>query len=418
MIATDRFWGLGPDPRVVCAATASVGRWVTVQPHDLGLPAPGTATLPELRPVSGEPVVSATAPDGSVVALAARRADGIVELAFDSDRAVEALIWRRALTPGRPLAARMPFNYRRVPAPVRRILRDLLTRRQASRLQDSDAFPAWPGDASVEAVRRIHLRARQAADATVMAAPLWPDARRYALALTHDVDSGGGLRVAAEMAEEETARGLRAGWYVVGREYHLDGDLMGRLRAGGGEIGLHDARHDNQIAFLEPAEMAARLDACRADIERFAIRGFRSPSMLRTAPLYEVLAGRFAYDSSIPDAGLLPARNGCATVFPFTRGSLPILPLTLPPDGQLLGRGLDGAGVIAAWVAKAHWVAELGGAAVHLSHPEPGFSADPEMRAAHRDFLDWVAEEARGDAWHATPGEIVEHWRARVGAPG
>jgi hypothetical protein len=135
--------------------------------------------------------------------------------------------------------------------------------------------------------------------------------------------------------------------------------------------------------------------------------------MLRTAPLYEVLAERFAYDSSIPDSGLLPARNGCATVFPFRRGGLPILPLTLPPDGQLLGRGLDAAGVLAAWVAKAEWVKGLGGVAMHLSHPEEGFSASPEMRAAGRDFLDWVAAEAAGDAWHATPAEIAEHWESR-----
>ena len=93
----------------------------------------------------------------------------------------------------------------------------------------------------------------------------------------------------------------------------------------------------------------------------------RSPSLLRSAALYDVLEDRFEYDSSIPDSGLLPTRNGCATVFPFERGRLPILPLTVPPDGQLLGRGLSPKQVVAAWMAKVEWVASLGGATVSLS---------------------------------------------------
>lgn len=394
MREVDRFWGLGPGDGVAVSAASPVAGWGVVR-----LPE-GVVTLPERRPVSGDPVV--TAESGEV--LAARRADGVVELAFDPDAAVEALIWRRALTPKRPLAARLPFHYHRVPAPVRRVLRDLLTRRQAAAAEEG--FPAWPGDPSVEVVRRVYLAARGEAPA-----PFWPEGKTYALALTRDVDSAGGLQVAAEMASEEAERGLRACWYVVGRDYPLLDEPMAALSAG--EIGLHDAHHDNKLAFLSREEMARRLDSCRADIDRYGIRGFRSPSMLRTAPLYEVLAERFAYDSSIPDSGLLPARNGCATVFPFRRGGLPILPLTLPPDGQLLGRGLDAAGVLAAWVAKAEWVKGLGGVAMHLSHPEEGFSASPEMRAAGRDFLDWVAAEAAGDAWHATPAEIAEHWESR-----
>jgi hypothetical protein len=174
---------------------------------------------------------------------------------------------------------------------------------------------------------------------------------------------------------------------------------------------LHGSHHDNRIAFLEDGGAEAELDACRATIDELRMRGFRSPSMLRTPRLYEALEGRFAYDSSMPDTGLLPERNGCGTVFPFAHGSITVVPLTLPPDGQLLGRGLEPAEVLAAWIAKAEWIAGVQGAAVHLTHPEPGFSAEPAMRETYRAFMRWVS--SRDDVWAATPAEIVDHWTSR-----
>jgi hypothetical protein len=142
------------------------------------------------------------------------------------------------------------------------------------------------------------------------------------------------------------------------------------------------------------------------------MRGFRSPSMLRSPALYDALRGRFEYDSSIPDTGLLPSRNGCATVFPLEVGGVPVLPLTVPPDGQLMSRGLDPDAVVAQWIEKAEWIRSLGGVAVLLTHPERGFVAEPSMRAAYRRFLDWAA--AQDDAWHALPREVVAHWSERA----
>jgi hypothetical protein len=67
--------------------------------------------------------------------------------------------------------------------------------------------------------------------------------------------------------------------------------------------------------------------------------------------------------------------------------------------------------VLAAWIAKAEWIAAVGGVAVHLTHPERGFSAEKPMRETYRSFMDWAS--SRHDAWLATPAEIIEHWRGR-----
>jgi peptidoglycan/xylan/chitin deacetylase (PgdA/CDA1 family) len=400
----DAFWGL-PAGGPLKVAPGGGERWERIELLDLP-PYEGARILaPVPSPLAGDPLVRARRADGTTLALAARDEDGAVLLGLDVEAAVGDLTSRAALTPRPPASARLPVPYHRVPAPLRRLLRDLLARRAAGR----DRFPDWPVEPSVEALRLLWLRARQAAEPELAPRPFWPEGKRFALCLTHDVDTAAGLARAPAFAGDEAERGLASCSYVVGGDFPLDAGAMAAL-AEAGEVGLHDVAHDNRIAFLAPEEIGRRLDGARELVERFGMRGFRSPSMLRTDALYAALAGRFEYDSSMPDTGLLPERNGCAGVFPLRRGGVDVLPLTLPPDGQLLARGLD---PLAAWIEKADWVRAAGGVAVALTHPEQGFSAAPAMRAAYRRFLDWAA--AQDDAWHATPAEVMRHWRERRG---
>lgn len=409
----DAFWGL---PASSVRVRRGAPQWVRVrmpggQP-EAALAEPATAWIPGLGELGGEPLVTAEGDHGPVT-LVARDDDGTVVAGFDPDHAIAELTRRHALTANRPLAARLPFNYRRVPAPIRAALRNLLTRRQAGTVE---AYPAWPWEPSVEILRAVWLHARRAAGDVADPEPFWPQGKRFAAALTHDVDSAAGLGRAASFAADERERGLRSCWYVVGRQYPLDESILDDLRAGGAEIGFHDVIHDNRIAFLPPAEIERRLDSVRELVERHEMEGFRSPSMMRTDALYEGLRGRFAYDSSIPDTALLPVRSGCGTVFPLDWSGVPVLPLTLPPDGQLLGRGLEPGQILAAWIEKTERVAAVGGAAVQLTHPDDDFSASAAMREAQRGYLDWLA--ARDDAWHALPREIIARWRERAAAQG
>jgi peptidoglycan/xylan/chitin deacetylase (PgdA/CDA1 family) len=259
----------------------------------------------------------------------------------------------------------------------------------------------------------VYLRARQALDPSLRPRSPWPGGKRFALVLTHDLDSAGGQTVALGLAAAERAHGLRSAWYVVGKDWPLNHEALGALHAEGHELGLHDAHHDNRGAFMAPGQLAERLDGCRELVERYEMTGYRSPSMLRTAAMYEALRGRFEYDSSIPDTGLLPKPNGCASVFPIEPGGVPMLPLTLPPDGQLVGLGLDSAQVAAQWIAKAEWIARAGGIAMLLTHPERGFSAEGPMQDAYGRFLAWAA--AREDAWHALPREVAARWAESAG---
>jgi peptidoglycan/xylan/chitin deacetylase (PgdA/CDA1 family) len=407
--ATDGFWGLPPagDGLHLPTGGARGVAQLRIEGELTELAAGAPVRVPGLSPVEGAPLVRAVAVDGAEVALAARRADGSVALAFDPDAVIAQLSSEVALTPRPPLSARLPFHYHRVPRRIRRGVRDALVLLR-KRGDGRERFPSWPVEPSIEVLRAVYLRARQELDPALRPLSPWPGDKRFAIVLTHDIDSAEGQRVALELAAAERDYGLRSASYLVGRDWPLNHDALGSLLADGHELGLHDAHHDNRGAFMATELIGRRLDACRDLIERYDMTGYRSPSMLRTAQLYDALRSRFAYDSSMPDTGLLPKPNGCATVFPIEPCGVPMLPLTLPPDGQLVALGLGPSEVAERWIAKAEWVARAGGIAMVLTHPERGFSAEPPMQDAYRRFLAWAA--SREDAWHALPREVAARW--------
>jgi peptidoglycan/xylan/chitin deacetylase (PgdA/CDA1 family) len=292
--------------------------------------------------------------------------------------------WRRARP---PLSARLPFHYHRIPAPARRLAaRVLLARRSRP------PFPREPIEPSVDAVRWARgERAR------------WPEARRAALLLTHDVDTAAGAARIGLVAELERGIGVRSTFFLCSHHYPLDTEALARLEQSGFEIASHGYDHDNRLAFRAEGERARRLDAIAARFRpRIPLAGFRSPSLLRTPALFASLAGRFAWDSSIPDVDLEDA-GGCGTVLPFRIGSLVEIPVTLPMESSLLYRGEQPAAVFERWTEKLDWIRTVGGVAVAVLHTEPGLGGHPELL---RRYADWVAK-VPPDVWIATPTELV-----------
>jgi hypothetical protein len=235
--------------------------------------------------------------------------------------------------------------------------------------------------------------------------PRWPAGQRAALLLTHDVDTAAGAARIAAFAELERGLGVRSAFCVCSHHYPLDLDLLVRLDAEGFEVASHGYDHDNRLAFRPEAERAARLDAILARFRpRLPLAGFRSPSLLRTPVLLSSLAGRFAWDSSIPDVDL-EGEGGCGTVLPFRIGPLVELPVTLPMESSLLYRGDSPSRVFERWTEKLAWIRAVGGVAVAVLHTEPALGGHPELL---RRYADWVAK-APPDLWITTPRELVRH---------
>lgn len=317
-----------------------------------------------------------------------------VEACFDLAAAIDDLLAERHSRHGRPITRWLPFHYHKVPSRARLLIKRALT-------AVAERTP-WT-DKSVETLRWL----RDGRRANGVVGPGWPEGRRYAVCLSHDIDTAEGLRAVERIAREEERRGWRSAWNFVGLGYEKPDALLRRLADAGHEIGLHGDTHDNTLAYEPPARIRARLDRCADFVARWNIRGFRSPSLCRTPALMEALAERFDWDSSVPDS---EEGGGCASVFPFRCGRLVELPLTVPMDASLLFQGLDARRIVRLWKAKVDWIRQVGGLAMVTTHPEPVLGGHARLVDAYARFLDDLG--AHADAWRALPCAVAQGWRS------
>jgi hypothetical protein len=271
----------------------------------------------------------------------------------------------------------------------------------------------------VEGIRSLVLDAARRAGSAPEPVPFWPEGKKYAAALTHDVDSSEAWKKGywKAFAELEEANGLRSSWHICSVHAHRWEREIEELAKRGHEIAWHGPRHDYRIAFMRPEELASTLSANRPLFARFGIRGFRSPNYLRTNRLYNGLAGALGYDSSTMDTAaepLSPARRtGCCTVFPFFRGDLLVIPLTVPDGLTIRCLTGDDAGAIAAiQSAKIEWIKGVGGLALAITHPEAWISMRPGSFGAYRKMVERIASDH--EAWKALPRDIEAWWRKRA----
>jgi peptidoglycan/xylan/chitin deacetylase (PgdA/CDA1 family) len=195
----------------------------------------------------------------------------------------------------------------------------------------------------------------------------------------------------------EERAGARSANYIVPCGWPIDHGLVGEIHTRGHEIGVHGFDHANRTPFVEADERRRRIDAARGLIERYAIRGYRAPSLLRTPELLSDLADLYSYDSSIPTSGgVFPVpNNGCASARPFRIGGLIEIPVSMPRDGSLRFLGYRPAEVLQTWLDVADLISRSGGVIVVLTHCEERFSGNPEMLAVYGCLLDHFADDRR-----------------------
>jgi len=344
-----------------------------------------------------------------------RAGDGVVRIQYDPEATVERLVTEAYEPERRPWHSHLPVPSAWIPAPAREAL---LRWSIAPRLR-RPGFPRWPTEPLVENIRAV-VRAAEAATGTRSAPePLWPADLGWAAALSHDFDSPGAFRGERwkALAEIEEAYGLRSSWHVCSEHLPAALPALEALAARGHEIGWHGPRHNYRFAFqtrerirLEAAGMMERLAA-------FGVRGFRSPNFLRTPALYAGLDGVLGYDSSARDTAAElfggPGRRGCCTVFPFFRGGLLELPVTVPDDLSIRCLHGDDSGRIAAvQLEKLDWIRSNHGMALVLTHPETWISLTPGALRAYRRLVETIAADP--SAWRALPREIESWWRSRT----
>ncbi|HXG39632.1 MAG TPA: hypothetical protein VNJ28_01705, partial [Candidatus Limnocylindrales bacterium] len=280
-------------------------------------------------------------------------------------------------------------------------------RRLVSRVQARSTFPRWPLETALHDLYGLLFRiaAELAGSAIPWIAP-WPTPYRWALVLTHDVETETGYRNLPAVRDLERQLGYRSAWNFVARRYRVADERVAELTADGFEVGVHGLYHDGRD--LESlATLMRRLPEMRACAERWGATGFRSPATQRDWRLVSALG--FDYDSSYPDTDPFePQPGGCCSWLPYPIGRVVELPITLPQDHTLFAilRTVDAE----PWIAKASVLRERGGMALLITHPD--YLVGARELGVYRAFLAHFAADDR--AWRALPREVAAWWRRRA----
>jgi hypothetical protein len=277
----------------------------------------------------------------------------------------------------------------------------------------------------------------------------WPDGKKFAFVLTHDVESQRGLDRVKELAELEMELGFRSSFNLIPEgPYAVPAGLRDWLTANGFEVGVHDLNHDGR---LFSSRETFRLKAQRINnyLKEWKAVGFRSGYMLRNLEWIQDLD--IAYDACTFDTDPFePQPDGVGTIFPFwvprgseagsrrsevggqcseasslnaqlstlsnPRSGYVELPYTLPQDSTLFLLLEERTNSI--WKRKLDWIARHTGMALLDTHPDymwfdgcshlEGFPA-----TLYKDLLQYVAARYSGQFWHALPSEVAAFVAAR-----
>lgn len=360
---------------------------------------------------NGEEVARFTLEDGTVLTARADPGTRTAWIPFDLEEAYQNYVYERwrDITSQRALSERQLGAYYRVKRLIPRSFQ-LRARRMLAGRQANPEFPRWPLDESVVRLLRFYAKCLLLAsgEEELPFRWFWPEGYRAAAILTHDVEGGDGLRYAIEIADLEEERGLRSSFNVVADWYPIDWGIVRDLRERGFELGVHGIHHDRSM-FSSRESFEHQRPLVRGMAEKLGGVGFRSPATHRVIDWLGELP--VEYDCSVPHSDPFePQPGGCCSLWPFFIGDVVELPYTLPQDHTLLT--LLGHETADVWVAQLDRIAELNGLIQILTHPDPGYLAEPSKRAVYIEWLDALGE--REGIWHALPREVAAWWRDRL----
>jgi peptidoglycan/xylan/chitin deacetylase (PgdA/CDA1 family) len=254
----------------------------------------------------------------------------------------------------------------------------------------------------------------------------WPDRKRFALVLTHDVETHEGQAKCYPLMSLEEQLGFKSSFNFVPEEYPVSSELRKQIVRNGFEIGLHGLIHHGNL-FRSRKEFKRQADRINHYLAEWGVVGFRAPSMFHNLDWIHDL--RLEYDASTFDTDPFePQPDGIGTIFPCwiqktgEEGGYVELPYTLPQDFTLFI--LMRERTIDIWKKKLNWIAERGGIALLITHPNymsfgnrsPGFEEYPVK--LYEAFLCFAKETYGGQYWHVLPKEMARFWKDRFGKGG
>jgi CelD/BcsL family acetyltransferase involved in cellulose biosynthesis len=245
----------------------------------------------------------------------------------------------------------------------------------------------------------------------------WPDGKKFALVLTHDVETAFGRDRCLKLAGIEKGLGFRSSFNFVAEDYESPPELRHALETEGFEVAIHGLCHNDNIFRSKHV-----FDRNSAVINRYLSQwkscGFRSPKMFHNLDWIHDL--NILYDSSTFDTDPFePQPDSVRTIFPiWIRGDNGTgyveIPYTLPQDFTLFVLMKETDDRI--WRKKLDWIAEKGGMALVVTHPDYMVFDNGKRRADsypsdfYINFLTYVKEKYEGEYWSVLPRDLARYW--------
>lgn len=250
----------------------------------------------------------------------------------------------------------------------------------------------------------------------------WPDGKRFALVLMHDVDTSIGQKYILDLMNLELELGFKSNFNCVPEGYKCDPEIRKTLLSNGFGIGVHGLTHNGQV-FQSRKKFEKAIPKINKYLAEWSTTMFCSPSMLGNLDWISQL--NIECDCSTFDTDPFePQANDLETIFPLiilnssqTRSYVE-LPYTLPQDHCLfmILQKKD----INIWKKKLDWIAEKGGMALLNTHPDymqfPGQKQRSETYPSefYKEFLTYIKNRYADQYWNALPVEVARFWKEKM----
>jgi hypothetical protein len=137
--------------------------------------------------------------------------------------------------------------------------------------------------------------------------PGWPEGRRFAFVLTHDVEGHAGVANVKRLAELEMSLGFRSSFnFIPEGEYSVPIELLDWLRENGFEVGVHDLHHDGSL-YRSGALFRRQAERINHYLKAWDAVGFRSGFMLNNLEWIQQL--NVLYDASFGRGDHFPVQD-------------------------------------------------------------------------------------------------------------